>query len=145
MTMGNLMKEHRPWGAFTVLEEQLTHKVKRIEVMPGQRLSYQKHEKRHEHWVIVAGRAVVTLDGKDVSLSPGQSIDVPRGAFHRVANSGSGILALIEIQRGAYFGEDDIIRLEDDYGRVEKIRAPGALEENKGKGLKGEKAKRKRR
>jgi mannose-6-phosphate isomerase-like protein (cupin superfamily) len=113
--------------------------------MPGQRLSYQKHEKRNEHWVIVAGRAVVTLDGKDVSLSPGQSIDVPQGAFHRITNPGSGILTFIEIQHGTYFGEDDIIRLEDDYGRVEKIRNAGALKENKGKGLKGEKAKRARR
>jgi len=143
--MGNIMKDYRPWGAFTVLEEQPTHKVKRIEVMPGQRLSYQKHEKRNEHWVIVAGRAVVTLDGKDVSLSPGQSIDVPQGAFHRITNPGSGILTFIEIQHGTYFGEDDIIRLEDDYGRVEKIRNAGALKENKGKGLKGEKAKRARR
>ena len=141
MTMGNIMKDYRPWGAFTVLEEQPTHKVKRIEVMPGQRLSYQKHEKRNEHWVIVAGRAVVTLDGKDVSLSPGQAIDVLQGAFHRITNPGSSILTFIEIQHGTYFGEDDIIRLEDDYGRVEKIRKAGALKENKGKGLKGEKGK----
>jgi mannose-6-phosphate isomerase len=139
--MGNVMKDHRPWGAFTVLEEQPTHKVKRIEVMPGQRLSYQKHEKRNEHWVIVAGRAIVTLDGKDVSLSPGQSIDVPQGALHRIANPGSDILTFIEIQHGTYFGEDDIIRLEDDYGRAEKIRNAGGLKENKGKGLKGEKGK----
>jgi mannose-6-phosphate isomerase len=139
--MGNVMKDHRPWGAFTVLEEQPTHKVKRIEVMPGQRLSYQKHEKRNEHWVIVAGRAVVTLDGKDVRLSPGQSIDVPQGALHRITNPGSDILTFIEIQHGTYFGEDDIIRLDDDYGRVEKIRNAGGLKENKGKGLKGEKGK----
>ena len=115
--MGNVMKDHRPWGAFIVLEEQPTHKVKRIEVMPGRRLSYQKHEKRNEHWVIVAGRAIVTLDGKDVSLSPGQSIDVPQGALHRITNPGSDILIFIEVQHGAYFGEDDIIRVQDDYGR----------------------------
>ncbi len=143
--MGNVMKDHRPWGTFTVLEEQPTHKVKRIEVMPGQRLSYQKHEKRNEHWVIVAGRAIVTLDGKDVSLSPGQSIDVPQGAPHRITNPGTGILTLIEIQHGTYFGEDDIIRLEDDYGRIEKIRNLRALKGNKGRGLKGGKAKKERR
>lgn len=118
--MGTVMEDHRPWGSYTVLEEQPTYKVKRIEVLPGQRLSYQKHEKRAEHWMIVGGRAIVTLDGKDVDLSPGQSIDIPRGASHRIANPGTTLLTVIEIQQGDYFGEDDIIRLEDDYGRMKK-------------------------
>jgi mannose-6-phosphate isomerase len=117
--MMTAMKDQRPWGSYTVLEEQPVYKVKRIEVLPGQRLSYQKHEKRAEHWVIVAGQAIVTLDGKDVDLSPGQFIDIPRGAPHRIANPGKALLTFIEIQQGDYFGEDDIVRLEDDYGRTE--------------------------
>jgi len=111
--------DHRPWGSFTILEEQATYKVKRIEVLPGQRLSYQSHEKRSEHWMIVGGQARVTLNGKDMDLSSGQAIDVPRGAAHRIANSGTGLLTFIEIQQGDYFGEDDIVRLEDDYGRTD--------------------------
>ena len=111
------MKDNRPWGSYTVLEETPTYKVKRIEVLPGQRLSYQKHERRAEHWVIVGGRAIVTLDGKEVGLSPGQSIDIPRRAPHRITNPGTALLTFIEIQHGDYFGEDDIVRLEDDYGR----------------------------
>lgn len=114
------MEDHRPWGSYTVLEEQPAYKVKRLEVLAGRRLSYQKHEKRAEHWMIVGGRAIVTLDGKDVDLSPGQSIDIPRGASHRIANPGTTLLTVIEIQQGDYFGEDDIIRLEDDYGRIDE-------------------------
>ena len=140
--MGTIMKDRRPWGSYTVLEERPTHKVKRIEVLPGQRLSYQKHGKRSEHWVIVAGRAIVTLEGKDVDLSPGQSIDIPRGAPHRIANPGRTVLTFIEIQQGRYFGEDDIIRLEDDYGRIEKKKARGASRENQRKSLKRKKRKR---
>jgi len=108
----------RPWGTFTVLEERETYKVKRIEVLPGQRLSYQKHEKRAEQWVIVTGKAVVTLEGKNVHLKKGQAIHIPQGAHHRVANPGKEILTLIEVQTGDYFGEDDIVRLADDYGRI---------------------------
>lgn len=111
--------EDRPWGGFLVLEDCLTHKVKRIWVHPGQRLSYQKHLRRSEHWVIIHGHAVVTIDGREVALLPGQAIDVPMGAAHRIANSGKDLLTFVEVQRGEYFGEDDIIRLEDDYGRVE--------------------------
>ncbi len=118
--MGFAMKDRRPWGSYTVLEERANYKVKRIEVLPGQRLSYQKHEKRAEHWMIVGGRASVTLNGEEVALSPGQSIDIPQGAAHRIANPGKDPLIFIEIQQGDYFGEDDIIRLEDDYGRIDK-------------------------
>ncbi len=118
--MGFAMKDQRPWGSFTVLEEQANYKVKRIEVLPGQRLSYQKHEKRAEHWMIVGGSAKITLNGEEVDLSPGQSLDIPRGAAHRIANPGETPLTFIEIQQGDYFGEDDIIRLEDDYGRIDK-------------------------
>jgi len=115
------MKDHRPWGSYTILEEQDTYKVKRIEVLPGRRISYQRHEKRAEHWMIVGGQGRVTLNGKDVDLSPGQAIDIPRGAAHRIANTGMDLLTIIEIQTGEYFEEDDIVRLEDDYGRIEKV------------------------
>ncbi|MCX5915221.1 MAG: phosphomannose isomerase type II C-terminal cupin domain [Deltaproteobacteria bacterium] len=112
------MTERRPWGSYTILEERERYKVKRIEVLPGRRLSYQRHEKRSEHWVVVEGEAVVTLDGKEVRLSPGGSIDIPRMAAHRILNPGKGPLVFIEVQRGDYFGEDDILRLEDDFGRI---------------------------
>jgi mannose-6-phosphate isomerase len=112
-----MMTEDRPWGSYTILEERGSYKVKRIEIFPGKRLSYQRHEKRSEHWVVVEGEAVVTLEGKEIRLSPGQSVDIPRMAAHRVLNSGNGRLTMIEVQRGAYLGEDDIIRLEDDFGR----------------------------
>ncbi len=108
----------RPWGGFAVLEEQDGYKVKRIEVLPGKRLSYQKHDRRAEHWMVVGGEAIVTLEGKEISLSPGQSVDIPRKAAHRIFNPGSELLTLIEIQTGEYFGEDDITRLQDDFGRA---------------------------
>ena len=129
--MGTILKDHRPWGNYTVLEERATYKVKRIDVLPGKRLSYQKHGKRSEHWLIVSGRAIVTLKGQDVALPRGQSIDIPRGAPHRIANPGRTLLTFIEIQQGDYFGEDDIIRLEDDYGRIEKKKTRGVLKKRK--------------
>jgi len=101
-----------------VLDEGHTYKVKRIEVFPGKRLSYQKHAQRSEHWMVVQGMARVTLDGREIALSPGDAVDIPVGAAHRVENPGSEMLVFIEIQRGSYFGEDDIVRLEDDFGRV---------------------------
>ena len=112
--------DHRPWGSFTVLDEGNGYKVKRIEVLPGKRLSYQKHAHRAEHWMVVQGNALVTLDGQEIPLSPGGTIDIPRGSAHRIKNQGMGMLVFVEIQRGNYLGEDDIARLEDDYGRVEK-------------------------
>ena len=112
-----MMHEERPWGSFTVLDEAADYKVKRIEVLPQKRLSYQKHKHRAEHWMVVAGVAKVTLEGKDVTVSTGGVIDVPTGAAHRIENVGAGKLIFIEIQRGSYLGEDDIQRLQDDYGR----------------------------
>ena len=109
--------EERPWGSFTVLDEAETYKVKRIEVLPQKRLSYQKHAHRSEHWMVVAGSAKVTLDGNEVMLGPGNVIDIPCGAAHRIENIGTEKLIFIEIQRGTYLGEDDIQRLQDDYGR----------------------------
>jgi mannose-6-phosphate isomerase len=101
-----------------VLEEGTTFKVKRIEVLPGKRLSYQKHSQRAEHWVVVEGTAKVTLDGEEITVRTGEAIDIPIGAAHRVENPGDGDLIFIEVQRGNYLGEDDIQRLEDDYGRA---------------------------
>jgi mannose-6-phosphate isomerase len=111
--------DERPWGSFTVLDEGAAWKVKRIEVLPGKRLSYQKHSRRAEHWMIVAGTARVTLDGKEIILKSSQVVDIPIGAAHRIENPGPEKLVFIEIQHGDYFGEDDIERLQDDYGRIE--------------------------
>ncbi len=110
--------DERPWGSFTVLDEADNFKVKRIEVLPGKRLSYQKHAQRAEHWVIVQGVAKVTLDGREIILGAGQFVDIAIGAAHRVENPGDERLVFIEIQRGDYFGEDDIVRLQDDFGRA---------------------------
>ncbi|RLA91650.1 MAG: mannose-6-phosphate isomerase [Deltaproteobacteria bacterium] len=107
----------RPWGGFEVLADWPSFKVKRIWVKPGHRLSYQKHFKRVEHWIVVEGNGLVTLDGKEIMLKKGDHIDVPKEAAHIIANNGKSMLIFIEIQHGEYFGEDDIIRIEDDYGR----------------------------
>ena len=110
--------EERPWGKFTILDEGEGYKVKRIELSPGKRLSYQKHSKRAEHWFIVAGSAKVILDGVIHELSGGEAIDISVGAAHRVENpDDSENCVFIETQTGTYFGEDDIVRLEDDFGR----------------------------
>ncbi|MBW2057484.1 MAG: phosphomannose isomerase type II C-terminal cupin domain [Deltaproteobacteria bacterium] len=115
-------EERRPWGGFLVLEDRATHKVKRIWVDPGRRLSYQRHSRRSEHWIIIEGKAEVTLDGRQILLGPGESVDIPLKAAHRIRNAGETTLTFIEVQRGDYFGEDDIERLEDDYGRVSPSR-----------------------
>src|SRR5207302_10634702 len=110
--------DHRPWGTFTVLDEGEEFKVKRIEVLPGKRLSYQKHAQRAEHWVVVQGTAKVTLDDRDIVVTTGQAIDIAVGSAHRVENPGDELLIFIEVQRGSYLGEDDIVRLQDDFGRA---------------------------
>ncbi len=106
-----------PWGSWEVLSDTRDHKVKRIIVDPGKRLSYQKHFRRQEHWFVVSGEALVTLDGAEISLLEGEAVDIPLEAAHRMANQEKEPLVFIEIQTGSYFGEDDIVRLEDDYGR----------------------------
>lgn len=106
-----------PWGKWLVLLDEKDFKVKRIEVFPGHRLSYQKHFKREEHWQIVRGKAMVTIEGKEHILLPGDCINIPKESFHRIKNIGDTELVFIEVQRGEYFGEDDIVRIEDDYGR----------------------------
>lgn len=109
--------DERPWGSFTVLDEGEGYKVKRIEVLPGKRLSYQKHARRSEHWFVVQGAAKVTLDGAEVIIKTGETVDIPVGTAHRVENPGNELTIFIEIQQGDYLGEDDIVRLEDDFGR----------------------------
>jgi len=107
----------RPWGTWHVLDAGPGWKVKRIVVSPGSRLSYQTHERRSEHWAVVAGTATCLLDGLTVVLTAGQTVDVPVGTAHRLANLHDDDLVVIEVQRGDYLGEDDIVRLDDDYGR----------------------------
>jgi mannose-6-phosphate isomerase-like protein (cupin superfamily) len=110
--------EHRPWGYYEVLADEDDHKVKRIIVYPGKRLSLQRHRHRMEHWFILRGAAVVTINLEEMHLNAGQSVDIPRGAAHRIENAGTENLAFMEVQTGSYFGEDDIERLQDDYGRI---------------------------
>lgn len=101
-----------------VLCDEPDHKVKRIVVYAGRRLSLQRHRRRSEHWFVVRGEALVTREGERIAVGAGGSVDIPCGAAHRIENRGAEELVFIEIQRGGYFGEDDIERLEDDYGRV---------------------------
>jgi mannose-6-phosphate isomerase len=114
----SLEHDHRPWGSYTVLDDAGGHKVKRILVEPGRRLSYQSHSRRAEHWFVVSGEGRVTLDGEVVAVMPGSAVDVGVGVAHRIENTGTEALVFIEVQHGEYFGEDDIVRIEDDFGRV---------------------------
>jgi len=109
--------EDRPWGRFEVLIDTPDFKSKRISVLPGQKLSYQSHTKRAEHWIIVKGRAEVVLNDKTLQLKPGEHVHIPLGAKHRIGNIGTDTMEFIEVQTGSYFGEDDIVRYSDDYGR----------------------------
>ena len=108
----------RFWGEYLVLQDESTHKVKMITVNPGGRLSYQYHHHRSETWVIVKGNAEVTINGITSLVLPGESIYIKQGDHHRVCNSSEVPLIFIEVQHGTYFGEDDIVRIEDDYGRA---------------------------
>lgn len=111
--------DQRPWGSYTILDEGVDFKVKRIEVLPEKRLSYQKHAHRSEHWFVVRGIAKVTLNGREILVKTNEAIDIPVGTAHRVENpEPAGLLIFIETQTGDYFGEDDIVRLEDDFGRM---------------------------
>ena len=107
----------RPWGQYWVLEDAPTHKVKRIEVNPGGRLSYQYHHKRAEVWTMVQGVGRITLDGNTKDYKAGEVAVIPLGAKHRIENPTDEPCVFIEVQHGTYFGEDDIVRIEDDYDR----------------------------
>ena len=110
------MSEPRPWGRSELLADAVDHKVSRITVDPGQRLALQRHGRRSEHWHFIAGAAVVTVDGQEVELRPGDSVNIHCGAAHRVRNAGSGPVVFIEVQRGDSLGEDDTEPLPDDLG-----------------------------
>jgi mannose-6-phosphate isomerase-like protein (cupin superfamily) len=121
------MREERPWGYFQVLIEEKDYKVKQFVVRPSKRLSLQKHLRRSEHWQVVRGKAMVTVGTnvaklEPVTIVPGGYIDIPLEAYHRVENTGVEDLLLIEVQMGEYVGEDDILRIEDDYGREHPTR-----------------------
>jgi len=124
----NKREDHRPWGYYEVLSDLPDHKVKRIVVLPGKRLSLQRHQRRTEYWTVVSGNPIIIRDAEEIALKPGDSINIPRGARHRVSNPGNEAVVFIEVQLGDYFGEDDIERFEDDYGRVgvnvPKIKQP---------------------
>ena len=109
--------EERPWGRFYVLHDQPTYKLKRIEVDPGERLSYQYHNKRSESWTIVSGIGSITLDGNVKDYKQGETILIPQGVKHRIESKTNKTIVFIEVQTGSYFGEDDIVRIEDDYNR----------------------------
>ncbi len=108
----------RPWGSYEVMEEQNGFKVKKLTIDPGCKLSLQKHKHRSEHWVVVRGVATVTRDDEVFDVAVNESVYIPCGAVHRLENKGEQLLEIIEVQTGDYLGEDDIIRLDDDYNRL---------------------------
>ena len=116
--MISIEKEERPWGRFFVIHDEQNYKLKRIEVDPGGKLSYQFHKKRSEAWTIVMGRGIVTINGKSKVYGQGDTVLIPQRAKHRIENIENEKVILIEVQTGTYFGEDDIIRIEDDYNRI---------------------------
>ncbi len=107
----------RPWGRYEILQESPEHKVKCIWVTPGKRISYQRHEKRAEHWFIIAGTARITVNGVESTVVAGDAVDIAIADLHRIENIGRDDVIFIEVQTGTYFGEDDIERIEDDFGR----------------------------
>jgi len=116
--MQSLEMDKRPWGHYKVLNEDEHHKVKEIVVKPGQRLSYQYHIYRAEVWIVTKGELTVILDDEKVFKKYGESIKIPKGSMHRASNETDEEVRFIEIQTGTYFGEDDIVRMEDDYDRI---------------------------
>lgn len=109
----------RPWGTYTVLDDKPSYKIKRIEVLPGQRLSLQMHHHRSEHWIVVSGTALVTCGDELQTVNVNESTFIPIGKNHRLENPGKIPLVIIEVQSGEYWGEDDIVRFNDDYNRCE--------------------------
>ena len=110
------MKENRPWGFYRVIEDSDNYKIKYIYVDSNKRLSLQKHSQREEHWTIISGFSHITIENIKRTYGPGDSIFIPKGSLHRIEALGHPV-EFIEVQTGTYFGEDDIIRVEDDYGR----------------------------
>lgn len=117
--MATNITAHRPWGNYTILEEGENYKVKRIEVNPHARLSLQLHQHRNEHWVVVSGKARITTGDRVFDAGPNEGTYIPAKTVHRLENCGNEPIHIIEIQCGSYLGEDDIVRLADDYNRHE--------------------------
>jgi mannose-6-phosphate isomerase len=115
--MKYIEKQDRPWGKYYVIHDEENYKLKRIEVLPGGRLSYQFHDKRSEAWSIVEGSGIVTLEDNDLKVSYGDTVTIKRQQKHRIFNNTDSLLVFIEVQMGTYFGEDDIVRIQDDYKR----------------------------
>lgn len=111
-------RTQRPWGWYETVSEVAGNKIKRIGVLPGQQLSLQKHHQRSEHWVVVQGCARVTLGEREFELPLGGHCDIAVGQVHRLANTSTEPVEIVEVQFGAYLGEDDIVRLQDNYGRL---------------------------
>ena len=114
----SIERTERPWGWYETVSEVAGNKVKRIRVHPGQQLCLQKHAQRAEHWVVVLGTARITLDDKQFDLMPGEACDIAVGQVHRLANLTDAPVEIVEVQFGDYLGEDDIVRLQDNYGRA---------------------------
>jgi mannose-6-phosphate isomerase-like protein (cupin superfamily) len=112
-----LESEERPWGSYEVLQAEPHYKLKRITVNCGKRLSLQSHGKRDELWTIVGGKGIAEVDGLEIIVHYGDTVDIRRGQKHRMTNTGNEPLIYIEVQTGEYFGEDDIVRYQDDFGR----------------------------
>ncbi|MCL2536881.1 MAG: mannose-1-phosphate guanylyltransferase/mannose-6-phosphate isomerase [Coriobacteriia bacterium] len=113
----------RPWGSWTMLTRGIGYQVKEIEVMPGQSLSLQKHQQRSEHWIVIEGTATVEIDGQASQIGPSQSVFIPMDALHRLSNNHDSILRIVEVAAGAYLGEDDIERFDDQYARITGVEA----------------------
>lgn len=113
-----LDSEERPWGHYEIISESEQYKIKKIVVKPQKRLSLQRHQYRNEYWIVIEGTGIVTHNDTQILVQKDSSIVIKKGDIHRVENTGNTNLVFIEIQTGSYFGEDDIERLSDDYGRV---------------------------
>lgn len=116
--MKYLYKEERPWGRFFVISDEEKYKIKKIEVEPNQRLSYQFHNKRSEYWIIIKGNGLLVLNDIKSRVKVGDTVFIEKTDRHRIQNAGDKMLVFIEVQTGSYFGEDDIVRIEDDFNRV---------------------------
>tara|TARA_Y100000591_G_C21642908_1_gene598807 strand:- start:263 stop:628 length:366 start_codon:yes stop_codon:yes gene_type:complete len=116
--MKYLEKEIRPWGQYYIISNSSHYKLKIIEVNPNSRLSYQYHKKRSECWTIIKGIGLITINGLEKKIIYGDSVTIKQGDKHRIKNIGDSKLTFVEVQTGTYFGEDDIVRLDDDYNRI---------------------------
>lgn len=118
--MQYLYKEERPWGRFFVISEEQNFKIKKIEVEPNKRLSYQFHNKRSEYWIVIQGEGLIVLNDINSKVKKGDTVFIKKTDKHRIQNEGDKMLVFIEVQTGSYFGEDDIVRIQDDFNRIKQ-------------------------